>query len=130
MATRTILIVEDDPALQDNLHAYLTSQNFRVLQAGDVDTALSIIKKDIPDAILLDLLLPGKHGTVLLQTMQQEGKRIPTIVITNTDSAGRREQCMQLGARDFIIKSNTSLQEILRLILKYCENKGEAKAEG
>ena len=123
-----ILIVEDDASLQENLQVYLTARNFHVLQANDVDEAVEILKKETPVMILLDLLLPMKHGTVLLELLQKEGSRIPIIVITNTDSVGRREQCMQLGTSDFIIKSNTPLKELLRLIVHYCDSTDGAKA--
>lgn len=120
MTTKTILIVEDDAPLQDDLQVYLNARNFRILQARDVDEAVAILQKETPDLILLDLLLPRKCGTVLLELLKEEGSRIPVIVITNTDSVGRREQCMQLGARDFIIKSNTPLQTLVQLVIKYC----------
>ena len=123
-----ILIVEDDAPLQQALQVYLTEKNFCVLQAGDVDKAVAILKKETPEMILLDLLLPGKHGTVLLELLKKEGSRIPVIVITNTDSAGKREQCMQLGACGFIIKSNTSLPELLRLIIHYCDSTSPLKS--
>ena len=126
-STVLILIVEDDVSLQENLQVYLTAQNFRVLQAGDVDEAVAILKKETPAIILLDLLLPGKHGTVLLKLLKKEGSRIPIIVITNTDAVGRREECMQLGSSDFIIKSNTPLKELLRLIVQYCDKTGGTK---
>lgn len=130
MATKTILIVEDDAPLQDDLQVYLTARNFRILQARDVDEAAAILQRETPDLILLDLLLPGKHGTVLLESLKEEDSSIPVIVITNTDSAGRREQCMQLGARDFIIKSNTPLQTLVQLVAKYCDSTGRTKADG
>lgn len=120
MTTKTILIVEDDATLQDDLQVYLQSQNFRILQATDVDEAVAILRKKAPDLILLDILLPGTCGTLLLELLKKTGSCIPVIVITNSDAVGRREQCMQLGARDFIIKSNTSLQELVALIVKYC----------
>ena len=125
MTAATILIVEDDKPLQDSLHFYLTARNFRVLQAGTVDEAAVLLRKETPDLILLDLLLPGKRGTVLLESIKTKQKKIPIIVITNTDFAGRREECMQLGARDFIIKSNTSLQALVQLVVKYCDEAGE-----
>ena len=128
MDSKTILIVEDDASLQEALQIYLTARNFRVLQAGNVDEAVGILKQETPAMIFLDLLLPEKHGTVLLELLKKEGSRIPVIVITNTDSAGRREQCMQLGAYGYMIKSNTPLQEFLRLIIHYCDRANGSKA--
>lgn len=124
ITAKTILIVEDDALLQDNLQVYLTARNFRILQARDVDEAVSILHRETPNIILLDLLLPGKHGTILLKSLQEEGSHIPVIVITNTDSAGNRKQCMELGARDFIIKSNTPLQVLAQQVAHYCDSTG------
>lgn len=129
MKAKTILIVEDNMPLQDDLQIYLTARNFRILQARDVDEAIAVLQRETPDLILLDLLLPGKHGTVLLKSLKEVGNRIPVIVITNTDSAGRREQCIQLGACDFIIKSNTTLQTLVQLVVKYCDRTGDAKVD-
>ena len=80
MENKTILIVEDDKLLRGNLQIYLTARNFRVILAGDVDEAVAILKKETPDMILLDLLLPEKHGTVFLELLKKEGSRIPVIV--------------------------------------------------
>ncbi len=122
MTAKTILIVEDDALLQDSLQVYLTAQHFRVLQAGNVGEAHTILRIDPPDIVLLDLLLPGENGITLLKSLHEEKSRIPVIVITNTDSVGRRQECMELGARDFIIKSDTSLTVIGELIVKHCGN--------
>ncbi len=119
MTTKIILIVEDDAPLQSNLQVYLTAQQYRVLQAGNVEEASEALQTETPDLILLDLLLPGKPGTALLESLKAKECHIPVIVITNTDTPGRREECMQLGARDFVIKSNISLQTLGQLIEKY-----------
>jgi DNA-binding response OmpR family regulator len=124
MAIKTILIIEDDAPLRDDLQLYLTARGFHILQAGNVDEAVAILQKETPDLILLDLLLPGKHGTVLLETLKEVGSNIPVIVITNTDSVSRRDLCMRLGASDFVIKSNTPLKELTKLIVKYCDSTG------
>jgi DNA-binding response OmpR family regulator len=131
MATKTILIVEDEALLRDELQVYLISRNFRTLLAGNVDEARAIMQRETPDLILLDLLLGGENGIVILESLRDEGSRIPVIVITNTGFASRRKQCMQLGARDFIIKSNTSLHKLVQLIVKHCDAAtGGTQAEG
>lgn len=129
MTAKTILIVEDDMLLQDNLQIYLAARHFRILQAGNVDEAVAIIGKEDIDLILLDLLLPGKHGIVLLETLKKKRIRTPVIVITNTDPSDKIEQCLQLGACDFVVKSNTPLSGLLSLIVRHCGAGGKKKSQ-
>lgn len=121
MPKPTIMIVEDELPLLDNLTLYFTEHHYRVISAGTVDDAVAILATENPDIILLDLLLPKRLGTELLSTLKSQGRNIPVIVITNTDAIGRREECFGLGARDFIIKSNTSLSHLQKLVDQYIE---------
>lgn len=115
----TVMIVEDEESLRDNIRMFFEEHHCRVLVATCVDDALSLLTTETPDIILLDLLLPDKLGTFLLESLKEQGCTIPVIVVTNTDSVGRREECMGLGAKDYIIKSNISLSNLLALTLQH-----------
>ena len=122
MQEKNILIVEDNEALQESMQIYLGTRNFRIVQARSVDQALQLLQKETPDVILLDLLLPEKNGIVLLESLQEKKSSIPVIVITNMETTDMREHCLQAGARDVLIKSNTSLPSLTQLIMRYCGN--------
>lgn len=78
----TILIVEDDPMLADCYRTWLRAKKHKTQQATDVVTAIEIIDEQLPDVILLDLLLPGASGAQLLHILRSHADlmHVPVVV--------------------------------------------------
>jgi len=99
-----VLIVEDDPDLLVILRVNLTAAGLEPILAGDGRTAIARIQAERPDAVLLDVMLPGIDGWQVLERMQALDIRVPVVVCSakrNPDDMARAEE---LGASAYIVK--------------------------
>ena len=99
-----VLIVDDDPASRRLLEVRLRPLECDVATAGNGEQALSAIRKDLPDLVLLDLQMPRMGGIEVLRILRQEGLDVPTIVITAHGSIETAVEAMKEGACDFVTK--------------------------
>ncbi|MES2994712.1 MAG: response regulator [Patescibacteria group bacterium] len=122
LAGRHLLIVEDDWLLQNlltNKLSALKTRGVAITSAFDGEKAVEEVRKQKPDVILLDILLPGMTGFEFLKHMQGEDptfKDIPVIVFSNLSSESDREKAHALGVREFIHKSDSTIEEISLMI--------------
>jgi DNA-binding NtrC family response regulator len=98
-----ILVVDDEPGVQESLRMLLKSEG-DVTIAGDVDAALREVALATPDLVLLDLVMPGRSGLELLAELSDRGVRAPVIVLTATNTVNAAVEAMKRGAADFITK--------------------------
>jgi DNA-binding NtrC family response regulator len=99
-----VLIVDDDPASRRLLEVRLRPLECEVMTAGNGEQALTAIRTDQPDLVLLDLQMPRMSGIEVLGAMRKEGIDVPTIVITAHGSIEAAVEAMKEGAYDFITK--------------------------
>jgi DNA-binding NtrC family response regulator len=99
-----VLIVDDDPASRRLLEVRLRPLECDVATAGNGEQALTAIRKDVPDLVLLDLQMPRMGGIEVLRALRKEGINIPVIVITAYGSIETAVEAMKEGAYDFITK--------------------------
>jgi DNA-binding NtrC family response regulator len=98
------LIVDDDAASRRLLEVRLRPLECDVASAGNGEEALSAIRKDLPDLVLLDLEMPRMGGMAVLRALREERIDVPTIVITAHGSIANAVEAMKAGAYDFITK--------------------------
>jgi DNA-binding response OmpR family regulator len=110
-----ILIIEDESALQDALKTTFIAENYEVFQAFDGDDGVALAHEKKPDIILLDLVLPKKHGFEVLEELKKADdlKNIPVLVLTNLEESEEVMKAIELGARGYLIKANYALKEVL-----------------
>ncbi len=115
---KKILFIEDEPNLQKTMEKILVQEGFEILGALDGEKGLELIKKEKPDLILLDLILPKKDGFEVLKEMKEneELKNIPVIVLTNLEGMGDVEKALSLGATTYLIKANYELGDVVKRI--------------
>lgn len=118
MMAKKILIAEDDKFLSNAYRVKLTKAGFEVKVVGDGQEALDSLQAFIPDLILLDLVMPIKDGFATLEAIKADEKlkTIPVIVASNL---GQKEDCdkaFRLGAKDFVVKSDLSLDTLIQKI--------------
>lgn len=115
---KSVLLVEDDNFLIDILSHKFKSSGYRLGHAGDGETALKKAREEQPDIILLDIILPGINGYEILEQLKVDGntQNIPVVFLTNLGHKKDKEKAQQLGAIDFIVKANHSLDEIVRRV--------------
>jgi CheY-like chemotaxis protein len=124
---RTILIVEDYDDVRGMMKVLLESENFHVLEAGSGSEALEVIKKQHPDAILMDLALPGFDGFETIHRIRAfDGFRnIPIIVLTAYTAASTYETALSAGSNYFMAKP-VDFDDLLNL-LKQVFSDGNAR---
>ncbi len=104
----TVLIVEDTELLRRMYSDRLTQDGYRVLLAGDGLEALSVLRTDSPDLILLDLVMPKMSGLEVLDLVKKDPRlsNIPVIILSNLGQDEDVARCVQLGAIDYLIKND------------------------
>lgn len=98
-----ILIVDDQPCIQQLLSEVLSHEGYRVATAGDVESAKAHLRCSRPDLVLLDLYLDGPEGFLLFHHIKREAPRLPVIIFTAYDSY--REDPRLSEADGYVIKS-------------------------
>lgn len=114
---KIVLIVEDDLVLQNIYKIKFEKEGYAVFQANTGQQCMTLLKDIIPDVILLDIMLPEKmNGFDVFEQIKQDQRlsRIPVIMFTNLDS--ERDTAMKMGAADYIVKANASVEEILNKV--------------
>jgi DNA-binding response OmpR family regulator len=99
-----VLIVEDDPDLLVVLRVNLTAIGVEPILAGDGRTAISRIQAERPDAVVLDVMLPGIDGWSVLEDLHALGDPVPVVVCSAKKDAEDMERARQLGASGYVVK--------------------------
>jgi DNA-binding response OmpR family regulator len=99
-----ILLVDDEPAITDNLSPLLRRAGFEVVVANDGETALSRLRTGAADLVVLDVLLPGIDGREVLRRARQEHQKVPIILLTRVGESGERAMALEEGADDYLNK--------------------------
>lgn len=118
MGKKKILIVEDDSTLQKALGEYLLLEGFEVAIALDGEEGTRRAKKDMPDLIILDIILPRKDGYEVLKELKtdEKTKGIPIILLTNLGSLNDVEKALKMGATTYLVKADYALEDVVKKI--------------
>ena len=119
---KKILIVEDEALLAEMYEqGFVQDGGFTVFSTVTAEEGIEIAKKERPDFILLDILLPKGDGIQFLE-MQKEEKEIaeiPVLVASNFDHPPTKKRADELGVLDYIIKTEYTPQQIIDLVKKH-----------
>jgi len=117
---KKILIIEDEEVLINVLKKKLIREDYDVLVAKNGNEGLVKIKKDKPDLVLLDIIMPEKGGFEVMEEMAKDDelKDIPIIIISNSGQPVEIENAKRLGADDWLIKTEFDPQEVLDKVIK------------
>ena len=113
-----ILIIEDDDFLRSLAVTKLEKEGFVVTMAPDGQAGLLSAQTDIPELLILDLMLPVMSGFDVLKTLKASDatKNIKVIVFSNLGEETDIKTCMDLGANDYLVKANFTLDELVQKI--------------
>lgn len=111
---KRILLVEDDKFLRRACEASLLQRGFTVVTAADGEEALRLARDEMPDLVLLDLLMPKITGIEVLRALRAEEatRAIPVLVLSNSSREQDVQEVSRLGAVGYLVKSNLSLREL------------------
>ncbi|HVT60746.1 MAG TPA: response regulator [Thermoanaerobaculia bacterium] len=117
MAREKILVIEDEPDIAEVLQYNLEKEGFEVETARRGDTGLDAIRRDGPDLILLDLMLPGIGGLELTRVLKRDPatSRLPIVMLTARGEEVDRIVGLELGADDYISKPFSPREVVLRV---------------
>jgi len=122
----TILLVEDEPEIARIFSMILKEAGFKVIITDSGKTTLEAVSKNIPDLVLLDLVIPDMDGYQVLKKIKsnQKLKAVPVYVFSNLTQDHEAERAKKIGANDYLIKSDYTPKQLVikvKSILKISE---------
>ncbi len=123
-----ILVVEDDKFLRELITQKLSREGYDVKEAVDGEDGVVKVKEEMPDIVLLDLILPGIDGFEVLAKIKEDSETegIPVVILSNLGQRDDVERGLKLGAVDFLIKAHFTPGEIIEKVEKIMKDrKGE-----
>jgi len=120
-----ILIVEDEPFLLELYQTKLVQEGYNALVASNGDVGFAQALNNLPDLILLDLLMPKVDGYEMLKKLKADSKTkaIPVIIFSNLTQKEEIEKGLRLGANDFIIKTSITPTQLASRVKGFLQNK-------
>jgi two-component system phosphate regulon response regulator PhoB len=114
---KRILVVEDEPGIQELLALNLSMAGFQVGQAQCVDQAMSLMQDALPDLLLVDWNMPGQSGVWLVRQLRQDAKtqQLPVIMLTARDDELDKVMAFEAGADDYVTKPFKARELIARV---------------
>jgi DNA-binding response OmpR family regulator len=110
-----ILVVDDEPHIVDIVRAYLVRDGYEVLTAADGDAALRLAMDDVPDLIVLDVMLPRRSGFEVLRELRAAGGTSAVIMLTARDDVIDRVAGLEIGADDYVTKPFEARELVARV---------------
>ena len=100
----SILLVDDEARLRSLLKEFLELNQFEVTTAGSGEEALAQLARAAPEAVLLDIVMPGMDGLSTLKHIRISHPNLPVILISHLDEDDKRQEAVILGANDYLLK--------------------------
>ncbi|HYV33620.1 MAG TPA: response regulator [Candidatus Limnocylindria bacterium] len=117
--TKKILVVEDEKSLSTILQKALHNAGFETTAAFDGEEALKVLADNKFDLVLLDIMLPKVSGIDVLAEMSKRHDLTPVIAVTNLGQEESKKEAMDLGAKNYLVKSETPIAEIVRQVKSF-----------
>ena len=105
--TKRILLVDDDPEIVESLRSVLEGKGYQVLVARDGNQGLAVAERELPDLLILDMMMPKKSGFLVLERLKGKDaktRKMPTIMITANEGGRHRAYAEMLGVEEYIRK--------------------------
>ena len=129
-APTSLLLVDDERTLREPLAEYLSGQGFAVREAESAAQARSLLETEMPDLVLLDIMMPGEDGLSLCRHLV-ESRQLPVILLTAKGEAMDRIVGLEIGADDYVTKPFEPRELVARIrsVLRRTDRSGPAPAE-
>jgi DNA-binding response OmpR family regulator len=128
VSSRTILVVEDDPAVREAVSAALTRKGYYVVTADDGLDAIRLVVDQPPDIAVVDMLLPGASGFQVAQAVKHATDgRVPVVMVSASSSAAHQDYAFASGADQFLAKP-FALGRLIETVLALCPPPTGSKA--
>jgi two-component system response regulator MprA len=122
-----LLLVDDDAPILRMLSRTLEAEGYEVEAAADGGAALAAVERSLPDAIVLDVTMPGLDGLAVTRRLRAKGLRVPILLLTARDAIHERVAGLDAGADDYLVKpfDTAELTARVRALLRRHEPPGE-----
>lgn len=121
---KKILLIEDEKMLSEMYAEKLSQSGYEVFSASSAEEGLELLKKEEPNLILLDILLPRKNGISFLKDKKnmEEKNSIPVVAFSNYNEPKAKSEARKLGVKDYLIKTDYTPQKIVDKVKEYLED--------
>lgn len=118
---KKVVIVEDDEYISKVYEIKFAKEGIAISIARDGEEAIKKITEEVPDLILLDLMIPKKDGFAVLEEIKKKPKlaKIPVIVLSNLGQTSDVERAEKLGANEFLVKVDHPIQDVISKVNGY-----------
>lgn len=118
--TKKVLLLEDEEIIIELLERKLKQQGYEISVARNGEQGLAMMKKEKPDVVLLDIIMPKMGGFEVMEEMnkQEQLKNIPVIIISNSGQPVELDRAKELGVKDWLIKTEFDPQEVIDKVVK------------
>ena len=115
---KKILVIEDEATLQKALVEVLEQTGYEVFSALDGEKGFELATNELPDLILLDIILPKMDGFEVLKGLKANPKTeiIPVIILTNLGDVSSVQQALELGANSYLVKADFHLDDVIQKV--------------
>src|SRR3989338_6133059 len=104
--SKHVLIAEDDTSLAEMMGKVLTKYNVRVTITYNGQEAVNALEKEVPNLLLLDILMPVLDGHGVMKVMKEKNLDCPVIILSNLSDKMTREKCKQMQAKNYFVKND------------------------
>jgi len=112
-----ILIIEDEEMLAEMYEKKFLQENFEVIVARSAEQGLELLRREAPDLILLDILLPKGNGIYFLEEMREtDFSNTPVVAFSNYNEPETKHQAKDLGVKEYLIKTNYTPNQIVEKV--------------
>ena len=117
---KKVLIIEDEDIMLNLLQKKLTNEGYEVFTAMDGEKGLEVMAKVNPELVLLDIVMPKLGGFEVMERMKKDPglKEIPVIIVSNSGQPVEISKAQELGAKDWLIKTEFDPQEVIEKVVK------------
>ena len=122
---KRILIVEDEKPMAKALALKLTHVGYDAVVTNNGQEGLAALEKEKFDLILLDIVMPKLDGFGVLEALKKNGNKTPVAMLSNLSQEEDEKKAKALGAREFFIKSNTPIADIVNRVQTILDQKSE-----
>jgi len=115
---KNIMVIEDDRFLSSLVKTRLEKEGFVVIQAFDGEEAINLLRKEPPDLIVMDLVMPKVNGFEVLQSISiaPQLEKVPVVILSNLAQDSDIEKARQLGAKEYFVKVKISIDDLVQRI--------------
>lgn len=132
MSPVAVLLVDDDASIRRMLERTLTAEGYEVAAVADGGMAMAAVERSVPDAIVLDVAMPGLDGLAVTRRLRAKGLAVPVLLLTARDALEERVAGLDAGADDYLVKpfETEELSARLRALLRRNRPPAEQLAYG